>query len=69
MANSSSMKHLKQIDARSLIIGFLLSAVVFLSMGLTQAEVVKVRIIGIDKASFESWDAIKVSNFRLSGAN
>ncbi|MGY8651531.1 MAG: hypothetical protein ACKVKM_12105 [Verrucomicrobiia bacterium] len=56
------MKQLKQIDPKSLIIGFLLSAVVFLTLGLAQAEVVKVRIIGIDKAAFESWDAIKVSN-------
>ena len=56
------MKQLKQFDLKSLIIGFLLCAVVFLPLGLTQADVAKVRIIGIDKASFESWDAIKVSN-------
>ena len=56
------MKQLKQFDLKSLIIGFLLCAVVFLTLGLTQADVVKVRIIGIDKSSFESWDAIKVSN-------
>ena len=53
---------MKLIDPKSLIIGFLLCAVVFLTLGLTQADVVKVRVIGIDKASFESWDAIKVSN-------
>lgn len=53
---------MKLIDLKSLIIGFLLCAVVFLTLGLAQADVVKVRIIGIDKASFESWDAIKVSN-------
>ena len=53
---------MKQIDPKSLMIGFLLCAVVFLTLGLAQADVVKVRIIGIDKASFESWDAIKVSN-------
>jgi len=53
---------MKPIDLKSLIIGFLLCAVVFLTLGLAQADVVKVRIIGIDKASFESWDAIKVSN-------
>ena len=55
-------KPIKQIDLKSLIIGFLLCAVVFLTLGLAQADVVKVRIIGIDKSSFESWDAIKVSN-------
>ena len=53
---------MKPIDLKSLTIGFLLCAVVFLTLGLAQADVVKVRIIGIDKASFESWDAIKVSN-------
>jgi len=53
---------MKLIDLKSLIIGFLLCAVVFLTLGLAQADVVKVRIIGIDKASFESWDAIKVSD-------
>ena len=62
MAYCSIMKQLKQIDPKSLIIGFLLCAAVFLTLGLAQAEVVKVRIIGIDKAAFESWDAIKVSN-------
>jgi len=45
---------MKQVDIKSLIIGFLLSAVVFLSLGFTRAEVVKVRIIGIDIGSFES---------------
>ncbi len=53
---------MKPIDLKSLIIGFLLCTVVFLTLGLTQADVVKVRVIGIDKASLESWDAIKVSN-------
>ena len=53
---------MKLIDLKSLIIGFLLCAVVFLTLGLAQSDVVKVRIIGIDKASFESWDAIKVNN-------
>ncbi len=52
---------MKQIDPKSLIIGLLLCAVLFLSLGITRAEVLKVRIIGIDKAAFESWDAIKVS--------
>ncbi len=62
MACFPIMKPIKQIDLKSLIIGFLLCAVVFLTLGLAQADVVKVRIIGIDKSSFESWDAIKVSN-------
>ena len=53
---------MKNIDIKSLIIGFLLCAVAFFSLGLARAEVVNVRIIGIDKALFEQWDAIKVSN-------
>jgi hypothetical protein len=56
------MKPIKQIDLKSLIIGFLLCAVIFLTLGLAQADVVKVRIIGIDKSDLESWDVIKVSN-------
>ena len=53
---------MKSIDGKSLVIGALLSAVLFLSLGFARDSVVKVRIIGIDKGSFESWDAIKVSN-------
>ena len=53
---------MKTIDPKSLIIGALLSAVLFLSMGLANKAPQEVRIIGIDKGSFESWDAIKVSN-------
>ena len=53
---------MKSIDFKSLIIGFLLSTVLFLSMGLAKESTQNVRIIGIDKGSFESWDVIKVSN-------
>jgi len=49
---------MKAIDIKSLIIGALLSAVLFLSMGLANKATQEVRIIGIDKGSFESWDAI-----------
>jgi hypothetical protein len=52
---------MKAIDIKSLIIGALLSAVLFLSMGLANKAPQEVRIIGIDKGSFESWDAINVS--------
>ena len=49
---------MKSIDIKSLIIGFLLCAVLFLSMGLANNATQEVRISGIDKVSFESWDAI-----------
>jgi hypothetical protein len=49
---------MKSIDVKSMIIGFLLCAVVFLTMGLANQAVQEVRIVGIDKGSFESWDAI-----------
>ena len=52
---------MKTIDPKSLLIGALLSAVLFLSMGLANKAPQEVRIIGIDKGSFESWDAIKTS--------
>ncbi|MGB0587821.1 MAG: hypothetical protein ACPGQC_13805 [Limisphaerales bacterium] len=55
------MKTLKKIDGKSLLIGALLSAVVFLSMGFANKAPQEVRIIGIDKSAFESWDAINVS--------
>ena len=53
---------MKSIDPKSLIIGFLLCAVLFLTMGRANNNPMSVRIIGIDKGTFESWDAIKVSN-------
>ena len=49
---------MKNIDIKSLIIGFLLCSVLFLSMGLANNAVQEVRIVGIDKGSFESWEAI-----------
>ena len=49
---------MKSIDVKSMIIGFLLCAVVVLSMGLANQAVQEVRIIGIDKGAFESWEAI-----------
>lgn len=54
---------MKYIDPKSLIIGFLLCAFLFLTLGLANNNApMSVRIIGIDKGSFESWDAIKASN-------
>lgn len=61
-ADEGHTASMKSIDGKSLLIGALLSAVLFLSLGFARDSVVKVRIIGIDKGSFESWDAIKVSN-------
>ena len=52
---------MKTIDPKSLLIGALLSAVLFLSMGLANKAPQEVRSIGIDKGAFESWDAINVS--------
>ena len=49
---------MKNIDIKSLIIGFLLCAILFLSMGLANNAPQEVRIIGIDKGPFENWDAI-----------
>ena len=49
---------MKTIDIKSLIIGFLLSAVLFLSMGLTNNATQDVRIVEIDKGIGASWDAI-----------
>ena len=53
---------MKTIDTKSLLIGALLSAILFLSMGSANKAPQEVRIIGIDKGVFESWDAIKISN-------
>jgi len=54
---------MKSIDIKSAIIGFLLCAVLFLSMGLANNNAAQdVRIVEIDKKAFGSWDAIKVSN-------
>jgi|TARA_B100000959_G_C14961133_1_gene615826 hypothetical protein len=49
---------MKSIDIKSAIIGFLLCAVLFLSMGLANNATQDVRIVGVDKKFGESWDAI-----------
>ena len=52
---------MKTIDIKSVIIGFLLCAVLFLSMGLANNNAKQgVRIIGIRKGAGEFWDAIDV---------
>ena len=50
--------NMKTIDIKSLIIGFLLSSVLFLSMGLANNAIQDVRIVEIDKGIGASWDAI-----------
>jgi len=52
---------MKTIDIKSLIIGFLLSAVLFLSMGLANNAIQDVRIVEIDKRIGGSWDAINTN--------
>ena len=49
---------MKTIDIKSLIIGFLLSAVLFLTLGLANNATLDVRIVEIDKRIGGSWDAI-----------
>ena len=49
---------MKSIDVKSMIIGFLLCAVVFLTMGLANQAVQEVRIVGIDHKGLERWEAI-----------
>ena len=49
---------MKTIDIKSLIIGFLLSAVLFLTLGLVNNATLDVRIVEIDKRIGGSWDAI-----------
>ena len=49
---------MKTIDIKSLIIGFLLSTVLFLSLGLANNATQDVRIVEIDKRIGGSWDAI-----------
>ena len=53
---------MKTIDIKSAIIGFLLCAVLFLSMGLANNAAIGVRIVEIDKKIGGSWDAINVGN-------
>ena len=52
---------MKTIDIKSLIIGFLLSAVLFLAMGLANNATIDVRIVEIDKVIGGSWDAINTN--------
>ena len=56
-----SLNIMKTIDTKSLIIGFLLSAVLFLAMGLANNATQDVRIVEIDKAIGGSWDAINTN--------
>ena len=49
---------MKTIDLKSLLIGFLLAATLFLAIGATGGTQ-NVRIVGVDK-SFTDWDALKV---------
>ena len=49
---------MKTIDFKSLLIGFLLAATLFLAIGATGGTQ-NVRIVGVDK-SFTDWDALKV---------
>jgi len=55
---ASTRLGLKTIDIKSLIIGFLLSAVLFLSMGLANNAIQDVRIVEIEKRIWGDWDAI-----------
>ena len=52
---------MKSIDIKSLIIGALLSAVLFLSMGLANNAAQDVRIVEIDKRIGGNWDAINTN--------
>ena len=51
---------MKSIDVKSMIIGFLLCAVVFLAMGNARQATMQVEIVSIKKPGvlFGSWDAI-----------
>ena len=54
---------MRTIDIKSAIIGFLLCAVLFLSMGLANNNATQdVRITSISKPIVGSWDAIRVGN-------
>ncbi len=59
--NPLALNIMKTIDTKSLIIGFLLSAVLFLAMGLANNATQDVRIVEIDKAIGGSWDAINTN--------
>jgi hypothetical protein len=49
---------MKEIDIKSLLIGFLLATTLLLAIGAASGTQ-NVRIVGIDK-NFTDWDAIKV---------
>ena len=54
---------MKTIDIKSLIIGFLLSAVIFLAAGFRSAAnagTISVRLVEIDRGIGSDWDAIEV---------
>ena len=54
---------MKTIDIKSLIIGFLLSAVIFLAAGFhsaANAGPISVRLVEIDRGIGSDWDAIEV---------
>ncbi len=54
---------MKTIDTKSVIIGFLLCAVLIIATGLANNNaVIDVRIVEIDKKIGGRWDAIKVGN-------
>ena len=53
---------MKEIDIKSLLIGFLLAATILLAMGAASGTQ-NVRIVGVDK-NFTDWDAIKVETAR-----
>jgi len=56
------MKIKDKLDLKSLILGAILGGILILSTGLANRAPQEVRIIGIDKAAFESWDAIKITD-------
>ena len=60
-ATPLTLNIMKTIDTKSLIIGFLLSAVLFLAMGLANNATQDVRIVEIDKRIGGSWDAINTN--------
>ena len=49
---------MKQLDFKSLVIGFLLASVAWLAMG-NRSSTLDVRIVGVKK-SYSDWDELKV---------
>jgi len=60
--SQGNLKNMKNIDLKSLLIGFLLATTLLLAMGAASGTQ-NVRIVGIDK-NFTDWDAIKVDTGR-----